>query len=335
MISILRLNRVVFSLLLLLSSVCTMAMADSIQYEYSVSSRSIMRVGPNQTLDMLVQQMYPQYQQLWPQLKQQIKDRNPYAFNRYTGKLMAGQRLQLVTIKKIHRTTVTDLVQVGQVDSIRGYAVVSDKNGMERRLKHTFPVYEGDRLTTAKGAALVVKMLDGAEMRIKQDSSIRVSQYTIKSGFDKGNVSIIDLIKGGLRKITGSIAANPLSVYRFNTGVMTLGVRGTDYVVKLCSQKNCENSAGRNDPDVQLHVVVLDGLITLEDEKGERGELILGQYAVATADTKTIIDDSKPVTGLLNQEEQKLFDQTQAQESEEKNSIWPWLIGGILLGIGI
>lgn len=333
MIPIYRLNRVAWGLLLLVLSGLQMVMADTIRYEFAESSRSIMRVGPNQTLDMLIPQIYPQYQEIWPQLKQQIKDRNPHAFNRYTGKLMVGQRLKLVTIKKIHQTSVGNLQQVGDIDSIKGYAVVTGKNGIERRLTDNSAIFEGDRLTTAKGATVVVNMVDGAEMRLKQDSSVRITQYSKKSGFEKGGTSIIDLIKGGLRKITGSIGANPLSVYRFHTGVMTIGVRGTDYVVMLCEQNNCQKSAGRNDTDRYLHVVVLDGLITLEDQQGEQGELILGQYAVATVDVKSIIKDSKPVSGLLNEEEQLLFDQ--AQQPEEKNSIWPWLIGGVLLGIGL
>lgn len=330
-------KRILLSIILcgLLTPMMSYAQDESIRYEFTESSRSIMRVGPNQTLDQLVEQIYPQYREFWPQLKQEIRDRNPHAFSRYTGNLIPGQRLKLVTIRKIRETTVTSLAQVGDVADIQGFATVTDKNGNERRLQQKSQVYEGDRLTTAKGASLVVKMIDGAEMRIKQDSSVRITEYTMKSGFESGSASIIDLIKGGLRKITGSIGANPLSVYRFQTGVMTIGVRGTDYVVKICSENDCENSAGRNDPGARLHVVVLDGMITLMDEEGVKGELVLGQYAVATPDTKSIIDDASPVAGLLNAEEQAVFASTQAPAEPEKQGIWPWLIGGALLGIGI
>jgi len=305
--------------------------ADTIRYELAESSRAIMRVGPQQSLDLLVEQIYPDNQKLWPQIKNKIKQLNPHAFNKYTGQLMTGQRLKLVTIKKISEGEVAINNQVGTVSTINGYAVATDKNGKEGRLMENSVVYEGDRLSTNKGAQLVVKMIDGAEMRIKPDSSVRISEYSMKSGFETGSRSIIDLIKGGLRKITGSIGANPLSVYRFHTGVMTIGVRGTDYVVKLCKENDCEQSVGRNQNDTRLHVVVLDGLISLQDEEGVQGELGLGQYAVATADTKVIVDDASPVNGLLNEEEQTLFDKT--QPTSEKGGLWPWLLGGALLGI--
>ncbi len=307
--------------------------ADEASYELAESSRAIMRVGPNQSLEMLVGQIYPEHQALWPQIKQKIKELNPYAFNQYTGRLIEGQRLKLVTVKRIMQGEVITFEQVGTIDTVKGFATSTDKNGKENRLIEKSIVYEGDRLSTAKGAELVVKMIDGAEMRVKPDSSVRITEYQMKSGFESGSTSIIDLIKGGLRKITGSIGANPLSVYRFHTGVLTIGVRGTDYVVKLCQANDCEQSARRNDADVRLHTVVLDGLITLEDEEGVRGELTLGQYAVATADTKVKVDDAKPVPGLLNAEEQVLFEQMQPATEEKEGIYWPWLLGGALLGI--
>ena len=183
---------------------------------------------------------------------------------------------------------------------------------------------------------LVVNMIDGAQMRIKENSAIKISEYKMKSGFEKGSISVIDLIKGGLRKITGSIASSPFGVYRFQTGVMTIGVRGTDFVVKLCNGLDCSQSANRNDNGTKLHVVVLDGLITLQDEEGVQGELIMGQYAVATADTKIIVDDVKPVNGMLLEEERDIFNQFPDEPVEKENKgIWPWLIGGALLGIGL
>lgn len=328
---VLSLRSYIKMLLLFCGLMATGLQAETIQYELVESTRSIMRTGPNQSLDLMVQQIYPNNESLWPQIKQKIRQINPHAFNRYSGRLMENQRLKLVTIKTIRQGEIRIDKQVGNVTSVKGLAVVTDKNGKDGSLKDNSVIYEGDRITTRQGAELVVRMVDGAEMRIKPDSSVRITEYEMKSGFDSGSRSIIDLIKGGLRKLTGSIGANPLSVYRFHTGVMTIGVRGTDYVLKLCEANDCEKSSSRNQQDARLHVVVLDGVITLEDEEGVQGELALGQYAVATADTKVFIDDAKPVKGLLNEEEQAIFDKTIPPEKESE--LWPWLLGGALLGL--
>lgn len=327
---------VVYALLLLINLAFIPAHAEkNFRYEFTESSRNIMRVGPNQTLDMLVQQVYAQHKALWPQVKNKIRELNPHAFNRYTGRLIAGQRLKLVTIRKIHEVGVLNrLNQVGEVSRIKGLVTATDKNGKVSSLKSASPLFEGDRVKTSSDAAVIIRMIDGAEMHIKPDSSVRITEYVMKSGFERGSRSIIDLIKGGLRKITGSIAANPLSVYRFHSGVITIGVRGTDYVVKLCKANDCEQSAGRNDDDSRLHVAVLDGVITLQDEEGVQGELALGQYAVADRDKVVMVPDAPPVKGLLSDEEQPVFDRAQPPEDKDK-SFWPWLLGGAMFGIVI
>lgn len=308
--------------------------ADTTRYEFAESSRSIMRVGPNQTLDLLVEQIYPQSREHWPRLKQEIRRINPGAFNRYTGRLLVGQRLKLVTIKQIKERVAFKLNEVGKISAIQGYAVVTDNNGKENQLREGAVLYEGDRVVTTKGAQVELSMIDGAKMRVKPNSAVRITEYVMKSGFETGSRSIIDLIKGGLRKITGSIGANPQSIYRFHTGVLTIGVRGTDYIVKLCKENDCSQSAGRNDVDTRMHVVVLDGLITLQDEEGVQGQLALGQYAMANKDNKVRVDDARPVQGLLNTEEQELFDKMEPMPVPEDDGIvWPWILGGALLGL--
>ncbi len=324
------------TIILLLLSAFFNAHSESERYEFAESSRSIMRAGPGQSLPMLVQQLYPGYKHLWPRLEQEIKTRNPLAFNRYTGKIIPGQSMKLVTIKVLRKSSVLHLHVVGEVQSIKGSVVATDTRGNDRRLVDKADLYEGDRLTTEKDSSLVVKMVDDAEIHLKQNSSVRLTEYKMKSGFEQGSRSILDLIKGGLRTITGAIGANPLSVYRFHTGVMTIGVRGTDYIAMLCEANNCEHSAGRNDAGTRLHVVVLDGLISLEDEEGTVGELIMGQYAVATPEAKVIQDDASPVSGLMNETEQEIykkFQSSSAEAAEKSGSMWPWIIGGALLGI--
>jgi len=327
-----RLQSVFLGFILLAFSAVEVTLADSVNYEFAESSRSIMRAGPDQSLSLLVQQIYPDNKKLWPRLEKEIRDRNPHAFNRYTGRIIPGQRIKLVTIKVVRRSYMVTSTVVGSVNSVKGYAVATDTNGNERRLAQKAELFEGDRLTTEKGATLVIKMIDDAELHIKQDSSLRLTEYKMKSGFETGSASILDLIKGGLRKITGAIGANPLSVYRFQAGVMTIGVRGTDYVVQLCTENDCNQSASRNDPNSRLHVAVLDGLISLQDQEGAIGELIMGQYAVASAEAKVKVTDSLPVNGLLNAEEQEIFSKLQPPE-EETRLMWPWLLGGALLGI--
>lgn len=329
-----KISLAVLRILMLMLLAVFSVLAESVEYEFDTSSRSIMHTGHEQTLEMLVQQLYPNRKALWPRLQQEIKIRNPQAFNRYTGKIISGSRIQLVTIKTIRKSHVLNQPVVGSVESIQGVAKAIDTRGNERQLTDKAALYEGDRVTTEKAAKLGIKMIDDAKIFLKPSSSLRLTEYKMKSGFETGSKSILDLIKGGLRTITGAIGANPTSVYRFHTGVLTIGVRGTDYVMMLCEANNCKQSASRNDADSRLHVVVLDGLISLEDEEGKVGELIMGQYAVASREAKVKVDDAMPVGGLLNEQELDKYNEIKDKSGEnDSGSIWPWLLGGALLGL--
>ena len=88
------------TIMLLMLSAPLGAQPDTVEYEFVESSRSIMRTAPDQSLSILVQQLYPSKQKFWPRLEQEIRSRNPHAFNRYTGKIIQGQRIKLVTMKK-------------------------------------------------------------------------------------------------------------------------------------------------------------------------------------------------------------------------------------------
>ena len=58
------LRSVSLSVLLMMVLAVFNAQAESLEYEFAESSRSIMRTGPDQTLMMLVQQLYPDKQEI-------------------------------------------------------------------------------------------------------------------------------------------------------------------------------------------------------------------------------------------------------------------------------
>jgi hypothetical protein len=47
---------------------------------------------------------------------------------------------------------------------------------------------------------------------------------------------LLDLVKGGMRAVTGAIAQRRPEAYKVRTPVATLGVRGTEYYLRICEQ---------------------------------------------------------------------------------------------------
>jgi len=308
-------------------------------HELVPSSRVITRVISGMTINDIIRKIYPQEEKLWPEIKSKLISINPESFQPYSDKLIKGSRLKLVNIKRFQQKEVLGKKKVGYIVRKVGRASVKDLNGNIQGLEVNSQVYEGDRITTSIGANLYILMDDGAEIFLKGDSIIKISEYVITSGFDTKGSSILDLIRGGLRKITGAIGAGALSNYKMRTGLATIGIRGTEYVIKLCKQDDCTQTVSRNDPDAKLHAVVLKGIITLTNDKETQILMAIGEYGTASTESLTVQDDVPVPEGMLDAEESTRFNITIPRQIEQQaakesgGSGWLWLLGILLLAL--
>ena len=304
------------------------------------SSRVILKISEEMTIDDIVRRIYPNERNLWPQIKARLIETNPNSFVQYSDRLIPGMRLKLVDIKRIaDREELEPKIKVGYVAQLDGQATARDINGKVKQLKINTRIFEGDRLETAMDSSLRLLMDDGAEVHLKADSVLKISKYTITAGYGKDSSSIIDLIRGGLRKITGSIGASVFANYKVQTGFATIGIRGTDYVIKLCKQDDCTRTASRNDGDAKLHAAVLDGAITLTADDETRVLTATGEYATSTTESLVLEEKTPLPVGLLDTGEAQIFDQTspqqESQEDQSSSSTWIWVLGLLLLAVGI
>lgn len=302
-------------------------------HELVPSSRVITRVISGMTVNDIIRKIYPQEEKLWPEIKSKLISINPESFHPYSDKLINGSRLKLVDIKRIKQKEVVGKQKVGYIVRQLGRASVKDVNGDIQGLEVNSQIYEGDRITTATDANLYILMDDGAEIFLKGDSIIKISEYVITSELDTKSSSILDLIRGGLRKITGAIGASALSNYKVQAGLATIGIRGTEYVIKLCKQDDCSQTVSRNDPDAKLHAVVLDGIITLTNDEETQILMAIGEYGTASGELLAVQDEVPVPEGMLDAEETTRFNITipkqieQETPKEESGGIgWGWAL---------
>ena len=334
-------NLYLASVLIIVGSLFSLSANAAETVELTPSSRVILHVDPGMSIDQIVRKIYPAEVELWLDIKKKLIELNPYSFHPNSSRLVAGSRLKLVEIKRIAASEITKKSKVGYVVRQHGPVIVQDLNGETQQLEINSPIYEGDRITTGIDSTAFIAMDDGAEIYLKEDSVVKISTYIITSGFGKDSSSIIDLIKGGLRKLTGSIGASSLSNYQVNTGLATIGIRGTEYVIKRCRLDDCSQTVGRNDPDAKLHAVVLDGIITLTNEEDKQILIAIGEYGTAFREELVILDDVTVPPGLLNSEESTQYNTTQQQmvKTDEPSTpginVWAWIIGIILIVVGL
>ena len=316
------------------------AQADEV--ELVPSSRVILKLTADMTIDDIIRRIYPKDKDLWPRIKEKLIETNPNSFVQYSDRLITGMPLKLVDIKRLQPVEqLAPRIKAGYVADIAGRATSIDINDREQLLQSGSPIFQGDRLETDPESRLHVVMDDGAEVFLKQDSVLKVSEYVITSGYDKSSSSILDLLRGGLRKITGAIGGSSAANYQLQTGLATIGIRGTEYVIKLCRQDDCSGTVSRNDPDAKLHAVVLEGAITLTTDEDVQILMAMGEYGSATTDA-LVVEPEKPVpAGFLDADEAVKYDATRPQataqpaEEEQSSNAWMWIVGILLLAIGL
>lgn len=125
---------------------------------------------------------------------------------------------------------------VGRVVWVKGDAFKAVmENKEERLLQKSSVIYLHDMLVTNEKTQAEIVFTDNTLITFRENSKFSIDEYSVKAKDKKGSVgkSVMNLIEGGFRTVTGLIAKNNSSDYSVNTPVATIGVRGTDYTVQL------------------------------------------------------------------------------------------------------
>lgn len=120
--------------------------------------------------------------------------------------------------------------QAGAVEFVCGDSMITPQVGDSRLVVKDSQVNEGDTVITFKGGEAQLHMLDGAYLMVRENSRLKIEAY-VADGGDKDR-SILDLIKGTVRSITGWVGKYNRAAYEIRTPILvTIGVCGTDHEV--------------------------------------------------------------------------------------------------------
>lgn len=261
-------------------------------------------VRPGDSLYKLVRAYFPEHSSAWTLIMHDIVRLNPDAFrNGDPASLRVGATLKLPEIsapeprapmpvpepepepvpEPTPELVPVPLTIVGEVADVTGEPVATDLNGNRRVLTVQGRVHSGDTLDSTDGGSARLVMNDGAAIHLRPFSTIAIEQYDFTQDHPEHSRSIINLIKGGLRMITGLIGRSNPQGFRVDATVATIGVRGTDFGLRVCGAEGCRvDGAPTLAPGA--YTGVLDGGIGLSNRAGNvavgRGEF----YYVANAD---------------------------------------------------
>ena len=171
--------------------------------------------------------------------------------------------------------TVAFAAPAAMVTHLSGPLVVRTAGGATKSLAIGSKIEAGDTVETARRTYARLKFSDGSEVTLKPDTQFKVEQYAFDHGKPKEDAGSFNLIKGGLRTITGQIGKRGnQDSYKMKTPTATIGIRGTIYDATYCSGASC----GAIPPG--LYLAVTDGQVVISNSEGIQTTLQVkaGQY---------------------------------------------------------
>lgn len=171
----------------------------------------------------------------------------------------------------------------GTVSYMSGVLSAKGEDGKIRILSPKSEIYAGDLLSTEKKTFARIKFTDGGEVVLRPESQLKIDSYRFKEDDPANDSNSFNLVKGGLRAITGIVGKRNKNNYEMKTKAATLGIRGTHFGVIFC-QDNCAGlaSPSGNTPENGLHVDVSEGAVELSNAGGSQ-VVNAGEFAYVKA----------------------------------------------------
>jgi hypothetical protein len=119
----------------------------------------------------------------------------------------------------------------GMVKTLRG-EVSLERAGRQQPAALGMPVFAGDRLRTGPDGAVGVTLRDDTRLAAGPGSSLLISDFRFDTTTQEGNL-LVAMLKGTFNVITGLIARQNPGNATFTTPTLSLGVRGTEFIVDV------------------------------------------------------------------------------------------------------
>jgi hypothetical protein len=129
------------------------------------------------------------------------------------------------------------------VEFVWGMAYAVSISGEKRELEKGSRIDVGDTVVS-ETARVQLRFTDGGFVSLAPHSEFRVNAYSYSGKPDGSERVAMELMKGGLRTISGLIGKAIQSAYEMKTAVGTIGIRGTEYTAVYGESVSGTVSAG-------------------------------------------------------------------------------------------
>lgn len=118
----------------------------------------------------------------------------------------------------------------GMVKTLKGSAEI-ERAGNRVPISVGTVVFPKDRITTSTNSSVGITLKDNTQFAVGANAQLDLNKFSFDTTSHAGELEST-VKRGALSVISGKVAkANPDAV-RFNTGTVTLGVRGTEFIIE-------------------------------------------------------------------------------------------------------
>jgi hypothetical protein len=140
----------------------------------------------------------------------------------------------------------SDSEVVARVAALNGEASATGGAAGVRALKAGSPIYEGDVIETRARSHAVLVFADQGRVTVQPETRFAVERFRYAAARPEQGSSVVRILKGGVRALTGLIGRRNPQGYQVQTVTATIGIRGTGFDA-YCSG-NCETGAQSSKP---------------------------------------------------------------------------------------
>ena len=98
----------------------------------------------------------------------------------------------------------------------------------------------GDQVVSAERSFSVIQLFDGAKLSLRPDSTLQITEFSMGDA-DDGH-ALIELTRGGMKLVAGSIASSNPEGFRIKTPLSVLTVKEREASLSICEEDVCEQS---------------------------------------------------------------------------------------------
>lgn len=160
---------------------------------------------------------------------------------------------------------------VGQVTHLSGVLIAKRVDGSTKLLAVKSEVEQGDTLSTEQDTYARIKFVDNGEVVLRPGSQLKVATYSFNQAKPEADSIFLDMLKGGMRAVTGLVGKRNHDAVNVNAVTATIGIRGTHFGALIC-QNDCGGVATvtGKPPENGLHLDVADGAIVVSNAAGKQ-----------------------------------------------------------------